>query len=69
MLIDPAALPPGEKKLFFDFLNTADKAPAHFTIPMIHDWAKTHDVILRLHHYLKVNLYDHTGRKFKDATP
>ena len=49
MLIDPTALPPGEKKLFFDFLNTADKAAAHFTIPMNHDWAKTHDVILRLH--------------------
>jgi hypothetical protein len=29
----------------------ADKAAAHFTSPMRHDWAKTHDVIKIVHLY------------------
>jgi hypothetical protein len=69
LLIDPATLPKTEHNLFLDFLKMADKAAAHFTIPIAHDWTKTHEVILRIRHYLKVNLYDHTGRVFPDATP
>lgn len=69
LLMDPATLPGDEQDLFLAFLKMADKAAAHFTIPIAHDSAKTHDVILRIHHHLKINLYDHTGRVFQDATP
>jgi hypothetical protein len=69
VLIDPAALPKTEQDLLLNFLRMADKAAAHFTIPIAHDWGKTHEVILRIHHYLGINLYGHTGRKFQDATP
>jgi hypothetical protein len=69
LLIDPAALASPERDLFLNFLNMADKAAAHFTIPMDYDWTKTHEVILRIHNYLKLNLYDCTGRQFHDATP
>jgi hypothetical protein len=68
-LIDLATLPPGDEALFMEFLKMADKAAAHFTTPIVHDWSKTHEMILRIHHYLKVNLYDHTGRRFEDAIP
>jgi hypothetical protein len=61
-ILDPSTLTPEEKKLFLDFLLMADKAAAHFTMPMKHDWTKTHDVILRIHHYLRGNLYDRAGR-------
>ncbi len=61
-LLNPAELPPADRELFLDFLRMADKAAAHFTLPMNHDWTKTHDVIRRIHHYLKVNLYDQAGR-------
>jgi hypothetical protein len=67
--IDFPSLPSEDQTLFTGFLKMADKAAAHFTMPMNHEWGKTHDVILRIHHYLKVNLYDHTGRPFKDAIP
>jgi hypothetical protein len=69
LLIDPATLSSEEKTLFLDFLKMADKAAAHFTTPMNHDWARTHDLILRIDRYLKINLYDHTGRTFKDEVP
>ena len=69
LLIDPAALPARERQLFLDFLKMADKAAAHFTVPITHDWTKTHDVVLRVHHHLKVCLYDYTGRTLRDATP
>jgi hypothetical protein len=69
LLIDPATLPACEQKLFHDFLKMADKAAAHFTVPIIHDWSTTHDVVLRVHHHLKICLYDHTGRTLRDATP
>jgi hypothetical protein len=62
--VELTALPIDEQTLLFDFLKMADKAAAHFTIPIAHDWAKAHEVILRIHHYLKVYLYDHTGRVF-----
>jgi hypothetical protein len=61
-LLDPAALPTADRDLFLGFLTMADKAAAHFTLPMNHDWTKTHDVIRRIHHYLNVNLYDQAGR-------
>jgi hypothetical protein len=67
--IDPATLPKMEQDLFLDFLKMADKSAAHFTTPIAHDWTKTHEVILRIHHHLKINVYDHTGRVFQDATP
>jgi hypothetical protein len=69
LLIDPATLPARERQLFLDFLKMADKAAAHFTVPITHDWTKTHDVVLRVHHHLKVCLYDYTGRTLRDATP
>jgi len=69
VLLDPNALSATDRDLFLNFLVMADKAAAHFTLPMNHDWTKTHDVILRIHHYLMVNLYNHTGRLFQDATP
>jgi hypothetical protein len=52
LLIDPAARPSSERDLFLNFLNMADKAAAHFTTPANHDWTKTHEVILGIHHYL-----------------
>jgi hypothetical protein len=67
-LLDPTALPTAERDLFFNFLTMADKAAAHFTLPMKHDWNKTDEVVLRIHHYVAVNLYDHTRRSFPDAT-
>jgi hypothetical protein len=69
LLIDPATLPSEEQSLFFNFLAMADKAAAHFTTPTDHDWARTHDVILRIDWYLKLNLYDHIGRALEDAAP
>ena len=62
-LLDPSALPTADRDLLLGFLRMADKAAAHFTVPMSHDWARTHDVIRRVHHYLKVNLYDQAGRR------
>jgi hypothetical protein len=69
ILIDPATLPQAEQDLPLNFLIMADQAAAHFTLPIDHDWTKTDEVILRIHHHLKVNLYDPTGRMFSDATP
>ncbi len=65
--IDPATLSSEDVALFLSFLKMADKAAAHFTTPIDHDWGRTHEVILRIRQYLKINLYDHTGRKFKEA--
>jgi hypothetical protein len=61
-LIDSAILPTDEQQLFLNFLKMADQAAAHFTTPVAHDWTKTHDVILRVHAYVKTNLHDPTGR-------
>jgi hypothetical protein len=47
-LLDPTTLSQAERDLFLDFLIMADKAAAHFTVPIKHDWSKTHDVILRI---------------------
>jgi hypothetical protein len=66
-LLDPTTLPIPERDSFLNFLVMADKAAAHFTLPITHDWTKTHEVILRIHHYLAVNLYDQTGRPFRDG--
>jgi hypothetical protein len=59
--LDPTTLPRVEHDMLFDFVKMADKASAHFTIPIPHDWTKTHDVILLIHHYVKLHLYDPTG--------
>jgi hypothetical protein len=67
--IDLSSLATADEALFTPFIKMADKAAAHFILPMTHDVSKTHDVILRIHHYLKVNLYEHTGRPFKDLIP
>jgi hypothetical protein len=69
LLIDPATLPAHEQQLFLDFLRMADKAAAHFTVPITQDWSRTHDVVLGVHHHLKLCLYDHTSRTLRDATP
>ena len=63
--IDPATLQPEDQRLFLDFLKMADQAAAHFTTPIAHDWTKTHEVILRIHKHLKVNLYERTGRRIE----
>jgi hypothetical protein len=68
LLIDPVTLPKKEQDLFLAFIKMADKAAAHFTIPIAHDLAITHEAVLRIHHYLTINLYGHTGRVFRDAT-
>jgi hypothetical protein len=60
--LDPAKLSQAEHDSLFDFLKMADKAAAHFTTPIVHDWSKTHDVIKLILHYLKTNLYDAAGR-------
>lgn len=65
-LLDPDSLSAAECESFLNFLVMADKAAAHFTLLKSHDWAKTHEVILRIHHYLAVNVYDYTGRPFGD---
>jgi hypothetical protein len=65
VLIDLATLPRADQDLFLNFLKMADQAAAHFTIPITHDWTVTHDVILRVHEYLKMNLYEPTNRKIE----
>ncbi|HEY2382991.1 MAG TPA: hypothetical protein VGK48_17580 [Terriglobia bacterium] len=60
--VDVKKLFPDEKQLILNFLTMADKAAAHFTSPMSHDWDKTHDVIKIVHRLLKTQLYDPTGR-------
>ena len=62
VLIDPATLPQAEQDMIFNFLKMADQAAAHFTTPILHDWSKTHDVVLLVMKYLKSNLYDPAGR-------
>ncbi len=69
LVLDPAKLPKNEQDLFLPFIVMADQAAAHFTMPAPHDWTKTHEVVLLIHHYLKTNLYDPTGRLFQDAAP
>ena len=61
-LIDPATLSAGERDLLLGFIVMADKAAAHFTLPMEHDWTKTDEVIKLIHGYLRSNLYDPAGR-------
>ena len=61
-LVDLQKMSPSEKTLLYDFLIMADKAAAHFTTPIDHDWTKTHDVIRVVHRYLQTHLYDHAGR-------
>ena len=61
-LIDPTTLAPTDQRVLLDFLNMADQAAAHFTEPLPHDAEKTHDVILRVHAYVKTSLYEPTGR-------
>lgn len=67
--LDPVALPMADQAFFLDFLIMADKAAAHFTLPLPHDWSRTDEVILRIHHFLAINLYGHTSRQFPDGNP
>ena len=60
--VDTTMLPASEKALLFDFLRMADKAAAHFTIPIQHDCSKTHDVVRIIHGYLQTHLYAQAGR-------
>jgi hypothetical protein len=61
VLLDPNSLSATDRDLFLNFLVMADKAAAHFTLPMNHDWTKTHEVILRIHHYLTRHSRNQTG--------
>jgi len=67
--IDPVTLSPLEQQLFLGFLTMTDKAAAHLTTPKDHKWAKTHDVIKRIHGYLRTNLYDPAGRTDLESLP
>jgi hypothetical protein len=60
--VEVKTLFPDEERLIFNFLTMADKAAAHFTIPMSHNWGNTHDVIKIVHRLLKIQLYDPAGR-------
>jgi hypothetical protein len=64
-LIDPATLAQDEQHLFLNFLKMADQAAAHFTVPIIHDWKVTHEVIRRVHGHLKTHLYGPTNRRIQ----
>jgi hypothetical protein len=61
-LIDLPTLPPDERYLFRGFLRMADKAAAHFTRPIEHDWTKSHEVIIRIYERLRAHVYQPTGR-------
>ncbi len=65
-LIDLTTLLPEDHALFIGFLTMVDKAAAHFTLPSPHDWTKTDDAILRIHHYLRINLYHLTKRPVEE---
>lgn len=67
--IDLGTMRDAEKKLLYDFIVMADKSAAHFTAEMKHPWERMDEAILCIHGYLKKNLYDYTGRPFKDAVP
>ncbi len=56
------SLLPKDVKLFTGFLKMADKAAAHFTLPMRHPWEETHEAIERIQHHLKIHLYDVSNR-------
>jgi hypothetical protein len=62
VMLDPATLAPDEQALFLHFIVMSNKAAAHLTTPGNYDPDKTHPAILKIHHYLKVNLYDVTKR-------
>ncbi len=61
-LVDITKIPSADHDLIMGFLKMADQAAAHFTIPIDHKWERTHDVVLLVHQYLKVHLYERTGR-------
>jgi hypothetical protein len=63
LLLDPSTLTPDEADLFAGFLKMSDKGAAHLTVPMKHPVDRTHEAIDRIMHYVRVNLYQHTGRK------
>ncbi|MBI5083065.1 MAG: hypothetical protein HZB13_00480 [Acidobacteria bacterium] len=67
--IDLATLPASDETLLVGFLEMANKAAAHFTLPTDHDWERTHEAIIRIHHYLRHSLYGHAGRRLTDAIP
>lgn len=60
--LDIATLTPSEQSLFLAFIVMANKAAAHLTTGNRHDVAKAHPAILRIHNYLKTNLYDPARR-------
>lgn len=55
-------LTPEDRDLFEAFLKMADKAAAHFTIPIHHPWWRSHEAILRIYDYARRHLYEATGR-------
>lgn len=63
LLLDSTALTPAEADLFAGFLKMADKGAAHLTMPMKHPVDRTHGAIERILHYVRLNLYRHTGRQ------
>lgn len=56
--VDIGTLSPQDVKLFTGFLKMADKAAAHFTLPMRHPWEEAHEAIERIQHYLRIHLYN-----------
>ena len=65
--LNASTLTTSERQMFLDFIVMANMAAAHFTTPYDDDWRKTHEVIRVIHGYLKINLYDHTGRTGLEA--
>ena len=51
-----------DRSYFLQFIVMSNKAAAHLTGPRNHDLSIVHPTILRIHHFLKTNLYDAVGR-------
>jgi hypothetical protein len=60
--IDVLNLSSADRSLFEDFLRMADKGVVHFTFPEKHAVDQTHIALDRIRHFVKLHIYDATGR-------
>jgi len=64
-LVEINNLKPKEKQLLLGFLKMVDKGAAHLTLPMKHQWEKTHEAIDFILDLLQKHLYDKVNKKIK----
>lgn len=61
-LLKVSDLTPDDVELFRGFIRMADKAAAHFTLPIDHPWERSHEAILRIYECVSTHLYGPTGK-------